>query len=58
MPNKWLFCQKNTVIADGIERKETEECLLTAIINKTNFYAHCQLYAVVLTSKRIFFMNF
>ena len=29
--------RKKTVIADGIERKETEECLLTAIINKTNF---------------------
>jgi len=29
--------RKKTVIAFGIERQETEECLLTAIINKTNF---------------------
>ena len=34
MPNKWLFCKKNTVIADGIERKETEECLLTQSLTK------------------------
>jgi len=31
------FLLKKTVIAYGIERQETEECLLTAIMNNTNF---------------------